>query len=499
MGNLTVNRQGPEVFQDNEQGYHDTYTRGRDYRPQQPKLIEWRVYAVWLIAAIGGFLIFFLVYSIWKLFYCWGDVRYRICQRLDTAEPIVFLALLALPLVLVSINVLLKVWTRTRYENALANRANLVLNRYGDSEPADLYDRLDVAGLLTLLDARYASAARVELHNAPHKVYRGVNSLSIAHQAPMLTDGELDTPENDQMQPLAPSEWLLVADTQPHIMLAGSTGEGKTTAAKAILLSRLQAGELLFVIDPHSSNWYGIPGRAGGENWPDAIQAIEEIFMEYKARINERHQHLLVTGEEMSEHHFSRLNVLVDEAFLIKENLDTGSSKKQINYWSLLAEIMSSGARKIGISLILLTQTANVEDLGLSGPLRRNFFRIALDPPSIRTMITREESDHARRVELLNSIANLEFPATAEIRGQVYLLDRFGLLPMAQTPVDAKSCLWEAPSGRAFVRIGQAAQKQETSILEQLKALRAQGVKREEARAQGLVFDNDLWTLAGKV
>lgn len=394
-------------------------------------------------------------------------------------------------------------WTRTRYENARANKANLALNRYGDNEPADFFDRLSTAELLAYLEMRYASAAHIELRNARYKQLRGVNSLSIASGSNLLeTETQPLDAVSNQIAPLTPVEWLAIADQQAHIMLAGSTGEGKTITAKALLLPRLQANELLFVIDPHSSNWYGIAGRGGGEDWADCIDAIQEVFLEYKARINLRHQHLLLTQQEMSETHFPRLNVLVDEAFLIKENLDTGSSKKQTNYWSLLAEIMSSGARKIGISLILLTQTANVEDLGISGPLRRNFCRIALDALSIRTMVLREESDHARRQMLLSGFVDLAYPATTEINGQIHLLDRMGLLPMAQTPIDAKSCLW-VPSvrpQRAVVSANGDLRTRTDGTIASLIVLRRQGISRDDARlVHGLEFTNADWTLAGEV
>jgi hypothetical protein len=507
MSNVNITRSGPEVFKDNETGYHDSYTRNRDYRPQQFKPTDFRVYAVWFIACIGSFIVLWIVYGLWKLIYCWNDNHYSMCSRLDTFEPFVFLIVLSVPIVLTVLNVVAKVWTRTRFENALANRTNLALNRYGDSEPADLFDRLSTPQLLALLDMRYTSAAMVELRNAPHKRLRGVNTLSIhENEATALNDDQNDLIEDAPLAPLAPVEWLAIADQQPHIMLAGSTGKGKTTTAKALLLTRLQAKEQLFVIDPHSSNWYGIAGRAGGENWADCADAIQEIFLEYKYRINERYQHLLLTGNEMAEDHFPRLTILVDEAFLIKENLDTGSSRKQVNYWSLLAEIMSSGARKIGISLMLLTQTANVEDLGISGPLRRNFFRIALDAPSMRLMITREESDHTRRAQLLTSITELEYAATAEINGQIYALDRLDLLSMAQIPVDAKSCLWTPTDGRPSVSYGQgssvlsALRTRTDGIIAQLAALRRQGISREDARTMhGLEFTNADWTQAGQM
>lgn len=497
----------PADFQDNETGYHDTYSRNRDYKPPLPRAVDFRVYAVWAGAALVGFLVFFIVYSLWRWVYCMNETRYAMCAKLDTVEPIAFGIVLFAPLLLVVLNVVLKLWADVRYRNAIANKANLVLNRYGDNEPADFFDRVSTREVVEILADRYLVATGLERAVAPHKLYRGVNSLSLSNTTNNET-GLLEA-SADGLKPMPADHWLPMANEQHHIMLAGSTGEGKTTTAKAILLPRLQTGEELFIIDPHSSNWYGIAGRAGGEDWEDAKSAITDIFLEYKDRIQQRHQYLLVTGDEMPENNFVRLNVLVDEAFLLKENLDTGTSKRQINYWALLAEILSSGARKIGISLLLSTQTANVEDLGISGPLRRNFFRIALDAPSIRLMIAREETDHTRKQQLYEGLIGLQYPATAEIGGQVHLLDRFGLLPMAQTPVDAKSKLWIPPAGRAFVRNGQnpneigpgrTNERTNGNIINELTALRRQGFTREYARqTAGLTFTDTDWTIAGEI
>jgi len=503
-GLITVNRQGREAFDDNEHGYDDSYVRAqRDYKPPLLRMVDFRVYAVLAIAGLTCFVVFFIIYSLWKWLYCMRVERYYTCRSLDAAEPIGFAVVFFLPMLLVCLHLGLKYWTRTRYENALANKANLVLDRYGDQQPADLFDRLTTPQVVALLSTRYESATVMETAIARHKMYRGVNALSLSNRTDSgNTQQVLDTDAGTTLVPLEPDFWIPIANDHPHVILAGATGEGKTVTAKAILLPRLQANELLFVIDPHSSNWYGIAGRGGGEDWHDVVSAISDVFNEYKSRINARHQHLLVTEQEMPEDYFTRLNVLVDEAFLIKENLDHGS-RKQVNYWTLLAEIMGSGARKIGISLILLTQTANVEDLGLSGPLRRNFFRIALDTQSIRLMIAREETDHARKVQLYESLIGTQYPATSEIGGRIELLDRSGLLPMATQHIDAKSRLWAPPSVRPVGAENGRNGAQRTdgrNMIDRLVELRSKGISREDARLQhGLIFENADWTIAGQI
>ena len=108
MSNVTVNRQGPEVFLDNEHGYEDTYTKGRDYRPSQLKTVDWRVYLVWCASASIGIILATIVYGIWKTIYCWPYARQATCETISTVEPFIIATLLLLPFVTILFYVLVK-------------------------------------------------------------------------------------------------------------------------------------------------------------------------------------------------------------------------------------------------------------------------------------------------------------------------------------------------------------------------------------------------------
>lgn len=507
MPNLTVQQQrsNPIDHIDNETSYIDSFTRQRDYKPPQSKAVDFRVYAVWAIAGIVALIVLWLVYSIWKIFYCWNIDNFSTCRSLDRFEPIAFAIVFLTPLVLVAVNVALKAWTRTRYENALANRANLVLNRYGDQEPADFYDRLTTQEIVGFLADRYTTATALERAVAPHKLYRGVNSLSIGGDTTNHTGAPLDVPGDDVLTPVSPSEWLNWLNDQPHVLFGAMTGKGKSTTAKAVLNMRIERGDLIFVIDPHSDDWYGLPVRGGGEDWHDVAQAIEQVYAEYEQRQAMRHQHLLVTQAAMDVAAHQALTVLVDEAFLICKHLNV-SKKGSTNYWELLTEVLGSGARKVNISVILLAQSTNVTDLDLSGPMRRNFTRVALDASTIKLMIAQEETDKEYRQQLYESLIGMQYPATTVIDSRVMLLDRNGLDVLAARHVDAKARLW-APS---FVRaqpletahngIPRTNERTNASAAELLSTFRRQGITREQARREyGLTFTDADWTLAGEL
>jgi hypothetical protein len=202
---------------------------------------------------------------------------------------------------------------------------------------------------------------------------------------------------------------------------------------------------------------------------------------------------------EVDAHH--SLTILVDEAFLICKHLNV-SKKGQPNYWELLTEVLGSGARKVNISIILLSQTTNVEDLDLSGPLRRNFTRVALDAETIKLMIAKEETDHTYRQQLYEALIGMQYPATTVMDSRVMLLDRTGLDLIAAQHVDAHAHLW-APSVRPTgTENGQNTTRRTDgrNTMEQLVELRRQGISRDDARlVHGLEFTNADWTVASMI
>jgi hypothetical protein len=239
---------------------------------------------------------------------------------------------------------------------------------------------------------------------------------------------------------LPPSEWLTWFDSRPHGLLAAETGGGKSTTVKAVLKSRMDRGELVFLIDPHSSDWFGLPSIGGGEDWEAVWAGMKVVIGEYTRRMQERDLYLKQNGHELPHNHFPRINVLLDEANTACRKLSIAKRGEETK-WEQFAEALGSGARKVGLSIQLLAQSANVEDIGLSGPMRQNFTRLALDAATTRLMIQREETDAARKKELHEALVGVDYPATAQKNGQVILLDRRGLDQLG-APANPRAALW---------------------------------------------------------
>lgn len=345
---------------------------------------------------------------------------------------------------------------------------------------------------------------------------------------------QLDTTTITTIPMLPPAEWLTWVDTRPHGLLAAETGGGKSTTVKAVLKSRMDRGELVFLIDPHSSDWFGLPSIGGGEDWAAVWCGMRVVIEEYTRRMQERDLYLKQNGHELPHDRFTRINVLLDEANTACRKLSIAKRGEE-SKWEQFAEALGSGARKVGLSIQLLAQSANVEDIGLSGPMRQNFTRICLDAATTRLMIQREETDNARKRELHEALAGVDYPATAVQRGQVVLLDRRGLDQIGP-PANARAALWAegyertdmllsgrqigAQPARAVVSAsarpsasvstafsldglleaptapGRTADGQRTRLY--LKAMAAAGKTREYARERmlklGMPFENKLWT-----
>ena len=283
--------------------------------------------------------------------------------------------------------------------------------------------RNDIRGSQVVTEIGRAALAEAE------RPYPMVSSYSptIQHApAPkaLPSGGEtVDSPEVTVLEdvgPLAIPDWLRRLDAQPHIIFAAKTRGGKSTMAKFGMQPRIERGESFFVIDPHSNGWLDLPSVGGGLRWNEVGDAITHVTDLYRTRQDERRQYLDETGESLADDHFPRLNVILDEANETRMMLD-----KRV--WEPFMQVMGSGARKCGISLWLIAQSALIKNLGGSSTMRRNFTVFALDHATITELLETEETNKARR-DLINArIAGVEFPACMVDNGYAYLLDRTGI------------------------------------------------------------------------
>lgn len=411
-GNINVHRTGNNPA---ENLFDDEYALRGEYRPYvEPP--DWRVVLARYLGAAGVVLLLWLSYGVWKSFYCWQPDNLAGCRTVNALEPVA-IGLAALGSALgVAWRFGLMTHVEYRIRQARAIRDATVKGHFG--HPI----RLDRA--LTAEEfALYRLAAETKVRTAPYEQLPSVDTFSPSYSS---APPALPAPSSPGVVPVPAREWLEWVNSEPHVLLAGSTGSGKTTTAKHIIAPRLAAGEHIFVIDPHSSEWYDLPSVGGGEDWQTVRQALAAVIAEYRGRLAERDRYRRETGKELSARDFARLTVLVDEALIVRLKNDRRERGRE-SLWSGFADVLGSGARKVNISLVMLTQSALVKDLNISTALRENFTVLALDHNAATELVDAEERVRANREPYYEALAGLAYPAVVARRGRVYLADRTGL------------------------------------------------------------------------
>ena len=301
-------------------------------------------------------------------------------------------------------------------------------------------ERIRLAGLAQIEEAR-RPLVPASLNYSPK--ITTVDAEPAPAPPALLTD---NAPVIDVVMPR--ETWLRWLDEQPHTLLGGRTRAGKTTLATAILAQRLRAHEQVFIIDPHASGWLGLPTAGSAANSGELARALGAVLGEYLRRMQARDAHKRDTSQELAHDHFGRLTVLIDEANAIADELRAE--------WKTVCKQLASGSRKVGISLLVMAQSPLVEDLGISGGMRENFARIALDDRGVQLLIDGER-DRPRKDALRAALRGLERPAAAQIGAQVWLLDRSDLAA-GSPPRDAQKLVWRgwdfAAGRRAVVTPG---------------------------------------------
>jgi hypothetical protein len=428
-----------------------------------------------------------------KVATCWGATTYATplaCTVLSVAS---LSWTVGVPLlVLVSWCVLLYGKLQKDRSEALSNR--IVRDRY--SNPVDA---LMVASPDWNAAAYFASAQQAEERMAPFKqLPAGLDSLSLSSGGGKAAAGAEDA---EATAPLIPAEeWLMWLDEKPHLLLAAETGGGKSVLASVVVARRAeQRGDAIAVLDPHWSpqveadegqlvpKWGGIAPAA--RSHAEIRQALRVLRAEYDQRMQQ-----LRTGA-IVERHFPPLTVVIDEVPEVVAEIKRLDRRGE-DAWADTTEVLGSGARKVNISIILLTQSPLVQDIALNSAMRRNFARVALQHAEIVSLL-REASDAENKAAVLAAVRGQRYPAALLRDGEAYALDRRDLL--ARMPRAIAATPWTPPQQPMPQAVPD---EKKQAVLAALRRARAKGWTREQARVafaqSGIQFENALWTKAGE-
>lgn len=155
--------------------------------------------------------------------------------------------------------------------------------------------------------------------------------------------GAAETPSDNAITPIP-----LPPLTQGHVLIAGETGSGKSTALLAVLRRRPN----VVVLDPHDdqATWENARVIGGGRNFT----AIETYLEQMKQLLSQRYQQ-----RSQGQRQFDPLTVATDEMPAIVSALGRGIDE----VWRMwLRE-----GRKVGLYFVVSTQSTRVKTLGIQG------------------------------------------------------------------------------------------------------------------------------------
>lgn len=263
-----------------------------------------------------------------------------------------------------------------------------------------------------------------------------------AHGAALPTAPELlriSGPATAQL--VGDADWRRWMDRAPHLLIAGRTEAGKTTLATALLIERALAGDQVLVLDPHyqPGKWAGVPTIGGGNNFESILGTLPQLIREMTARYAEFER-----GRPTED--FQRLTVLIDEAPAIvdatMETTPSGRPRIVDPRWVKFAKRLGSEARKVRISVILMTQSTLVQDILINSQQRENYLRVALGDRA-RGLLSEEPSSQ-RRQQLVELLRGQQYPAAMEWKGDFYLLNTSAVPDLAARSAGAVQA-WSPP------------------------------------------------------
>lgn len=356
------------------------------------------------IVAAGGVALLFLLIGWWLI---GADVRYWISYSWGglVVKVLAGLALLAVVL-------------------AMLRRAVLVDQR-GYQVP--IWEVARVLPHLIEVDNTFAGT--------PGRMVRA-QTISYPSKVEQIAAPQAEPPQLIEVGPAAvpDRQWLDWIDRTPHLMIAGRTEAGKTTMAEAVIAQRASQGELLYVLDPHyqPGKWCGLPAIGGGRGYGDVMQALGLVLDEMDARYKDFN-----AGKRTED--FDRLTVFIDEVPALVEWCFDGK-KLRDQRWMSFAKQLGSEARKVRISVILMTQSPLVQDIQINTRMRENFTRIALGDQSIELI---KECAEPRRSQLGKLIEGARYTAVMEYLNQVHVLDTSNVRSLAARHVAHVARPWQ--------------------------------------------------------
>jgi len=173
--------------------------------------------------------------------------------------------------------------------------------------------------------------------------------------------------------------------SQIHVLIAATTGSGKTWVLRNLCTHIANRGDLLCIADPKGTQW--------GELTPAAkfMQTGEDylrLFDHLSSELNRRRT-LLSQGKPVGNH----LWVVLDEWFLVQSEAKGMESADRMAMENLLVKLIAAG-RELNLHLIMVGQSHLLGDLSLS-PGKNTFSSGLRDSICVLALGCKETKDNA--------------------------------------------------------------------------------------------------------
>jgi|GEM_PF-709743 S-DNA-T family DNA segregation ATPase FtsK/SpoIIIE len=175
------------------------------------------------------------------------------------------------------------------------------------------------------------------------------------------------------------SELIWDFDKQPHALITGATGSGKTYFLSYLLQVLNEQDADIKILDPKMSDLYQI-GQYLNFNVAYSINQVDKILRETIEELESRKKYIIENskgfGCSYKDYGFKPLFIFFDEvgAFMARANLEDSKVAKSVQ--SRLNNIILMG-RQLGIFAVLCTQRPDAKNIG--GDLRDQLsLRVAL-------------------------------------------------------------------------------------------------------------------------
>ena len=247
-------------------------------------------------------------------------------------------------------------------------------------------------------NGHYEEPTQAEL--AAYAIYHGKSNSRQQKELPLLIEGQAEEKQRTVFD---------VVNTGVHFSLIGPTDSGKTTLANHII-DHIKASKT-YVLDPHAKFNVWSHNCLIRQSYDDIQFTLEQAFVEMSSRYDK------------GPGNYESILLAIDEwPAIIAERPDCE------NYISRI----SREGRKVDVRLLLLSQSDQIGEIGLSVALRNNFVKIELLPE-----LTQQNQATIKHWDKTTELISLAGPYERKLSREEIVMDLFNNSNQTQTDITA--------------------------------------------------------------